>query len=312
MAPLLIATLDRYDHLRKTIHSLQQAEKVEQTDLYLAIDYPSNETQFFGYNKIIQFTKEITGFRSVKLILREENFGPERNFNAAKELIFLNHDSVVILEDDNVVSPNFILYMNSMLSLYKDDTNIVGVCAYQYPTVNILKSNDYCLLSGMSGWGFGIWKNARLKNKINFDDALAQLRSFKNLIKLAKHKNILRSVVQALNKKGCLYGDIAYEFQFALNSNLRCIFPVYSKVRNIGHDGTGVHRSKNEDLFHCQPLDSQRSYIPKLSTDVDSLYVKKLVDLYFKSDLKSLVYSLILYGGFLIRNMPRFFWIKKD
>ena len=50
------------------------------TDVYVALDYPSKETHWEGYNKIREYLKgEFPEFASFNVIARETNYGSARN-----------------------------------------------------------------------------------------------------------------------------------------------------------------------------------------------------------------------------------------
>lgn len=50
------------------------------TDVYVALDYPSKETHWEGYNKIREYLKgEFPEFASFNVIAREANYGSARN-----------------------------------------------------------------------------------------------------------------------------------------------------------------------------------------------------------------------------------------
>ena len=159
-APVLIPTLDRYSHFKECIESLLMCTHVDKTDLFIALDYPLKEVHWKGYNKIANYVTEIKGFKSVTIIKREVNFGVRKNTLDAREKIFKQYDRLILSEDDNVFSPDFLDFINQGLEVYKDRKDILSITGYQYP-VSLPQNykQDVYLFSGFSAWCYGIWKD---------------------------------------------------------------------------------------------------------------------------------------------------------
>ena len=102
-APVLITTLNRYEHFKETITSLSQCTGADMTDLYIALDYPPTPFYEDGYRKIVEYLPTISGFKSVNIIKREKNYGMGKNFHdALHQVIFTKYDRFIFSEDDNL------------------------------------------------------------------------------------------------------------------------------------------------------------------------------------------------------------------
>ena len=51
-APIIIVTLNRYEHLKRCIESLQKNGWAKYTELYISVDYPADESHWEGYGKV--------------------------------------------------------------------------------------------------------------------------------------------------------------------------------------------------------------------------------------------------------------------
>ena len=107
LAPVYITTLNRYMHFKKCIESLSECIHADKTDLFIALDYPLNESHWEGYELIKAFLPTIKGFRTVTIIEREINYGPRKNSMEAKKFIFEKYDRLILSEDDNVSDKPF-------------------------------------------------------------------------------------------------------------------------------------------------------------------------------------------------------------
>ena len=106
-APVLIPTLNRYEHFLRCVESLSKCTHADKTDLYIALDYPANDLHWEGYNKIKEYLNEVSGFKSVKIIQRDQNYGAIQNIEDAQQQIFQEYDRIILSEDDNEFAPNF-------------------------------------------------------------------------------------------------------------------------------------------------------------------------------------------------------------
>ena len=57
--------------------------------------------------------------KNVTLIFRNKNFGLKKNITLGISEIISKYKRVIVLEDDLILSRNFLLYMNSGLNFYK-------------------------------------------------------------------------------------------------------------------------------------------------------------------------------------------------
>ena len=69
--PVLIPTLDRYEHLKRCVESLTENPEAKDTELFISVDYPPAEKYVEGYEKIRNYVPTITGFRDVHLYYQD-------------------------------------------------------------------------------------------------------------------------------------------------------------------------------------------------------------------------------------------------
>lgn len=258
-APVLVPTLNRFEHFRTCILSLVECKGSNQTDLFVLLDYPTKELHWEGYNKILEFLTNFNGFKSVNVIKRSTNFGAHDNIIDGYKIVFEKYDRLILSEDDNVFSKDFLIYMNKTLEKYKDDSTIFSVSGYNYPITipNQYQENIY-LWCGFSAWGVGLWKDKL--EKVNFNEKIVRsnIKSFfKDLNKVIQFNNIaniyITSLIHMLKEKK-IHSDIIISlYQFLHNMN--SVFPVVSRVRNTGNDGSGVNCSFIEnDIYSSQEI----------------------------------------------------------
>ena len=255
-APVLIPTLNRFIHLRSCILSLLDCEGVDKTDLFIALDYPSKDSHWEGYNKIVNFLDVLIGFKSITIIKREVNFGASENILDGYNIIFKNYSRLILSEDDNIFSKDFLIYMNKTLELYEYDLNVFSVSGYNYPInmPNHYDKNIY-LWCGFSAWGVGLWRDKFQKINFSEDDVRNSVLSFfRKLNRVRKFNEIANIYIPSLihmTKGKMIHGDI-YISLYQFLHNMNSVFPVISRVRNIGNDGSGVNCNYIEDDIYSK------------------------------------------------------------
>ena len=301
-APIFIPTLNRYKHFKKCVESLAKNKYAVDTDLFIALDFPLNETHWEGYNKIIKFIDIIKGFKTVNIIKRKENFGVLLNIQEGRKVVFEKYDRIISSEDDNEFSPNFLEYINNGLQKYEFDQSISAICGYKHP-IELSKHycNNYFFYKGFSAWGYATWRHKPIKLDYSSNELKKFIENKEYIIELnnisSRHyKNILESIVK--NEKRI--GDFS-AFLSNIEKNQSCVFPVISKVRNHGFDGSGVNCGDiDTKLFSSQEIDKEECFNYSSSFEllnnheINDLF-KKYFNLTFKAKIKSLYFEYLYY-----------------
>lgn len=245
-APVLIPTLNRYDHFKNCIESLLKCDKVEQTDLFIALDYPLTEKHYEGYHKILEYLSSPTfkAFKSLTVFKREKNLGVMDNLRLARVEIYKVYDRLIFSEDDNIFSTDFLSFINEGLEVYKDREDIFSIMGYQFPLEINNYSNAVYLYDNFSAWGYGTWKHKW--EQVKFDISL--LEDFLKDKEQLKHfkKPRLLSRIRKIVKTRKMIGDAFIGYYQHVNK-MYSVFPTVSRVRNLGHDGTGIHGGNSEN-----------------------------------------------------------------
>jgi hypothetical protein len=258
-APVVIPTLNRYEHLKRCVESLAACTDADKTDLYIALDYPFKEEHWDGYRKIKSYISDIKGFRSVNIINRDTNYGVVKNLFDALSFVFKLSDKIIMSEDDNEFSNDFLSFLNKGLNVYKERDDIFSICGYNYPVIiNENYLQDIYIWKGFSAWGIGIWKEKWEKVDFSEKDALNKVYKFLlNLNYVIKYNrtanHYIPNLIKMLKEK-TLHGD-GYINMYQFLNKMYCVFPTISRVRNFGHDGSGAHCNYTEsDLYREQEI----------------------------------------------------------
>lgn len=268
-APIVIGTLCRYEHFKKAIESLENNEWAKYTNIYIGVDYPCRDSHWDGYRKIVNYLNTTRlKFKSTNVYVRKENYGVERNYKELRKAAFRENGMVISSEDDNEFSPNFIEYMDTMLNLYRDDNDIVGVCGYSYPIEWNDNRGGYVLNRNFfSAWGWATWENkwSVLQDRINSEYFKDIARDKKRMSKVRVNSpKSYYFLTRMIGKNNISTTDVTISI-YMIDNEKYCIMPSLSMVRNCGWDGSGVNcdGSLNYDVMN-QKIDD-RSFISKVN-----------------------------------------------
>lgn len=308
-APVIIPTLNRDEHFIRCVESLKRNRFAENTDLVIGVDYPPSVEYEAGNIAIREYVSGLTGFNKVIVFFRESNCGAHLNATLLREYVSENYDRFIFSEDDNEYSPNFLSYMNCMLERYEDDKSVLAVCGYLPIQCAFSPKNGFFKSSYISAWGVGYWKSKRfLFGTIGSENYIKMvLFSWKKSIKLFRLRAASLNGFLTMFFKKIVYGDIMKTAEMLLENECS-IFPSISKVRNWGHDGTGLHGGlSQDDIYKRQTIDDNTSWDYDNSIELQNITIASKADFgFFKSHL-----ILVRYFIFRLFRIDCFRWFKK-
>lgn len=259
-APVAIFVYNRLDNTQTTIQHLKKCAEARETDVYVFSDGGKDKQSWSKVNAVRDYLHKVKdeaeqhhSFKSFCLIERPENIYLERNITEGIAYVLERHDRIIVLEDDIVVSPYYLQYMNHAFDLYKDTPMVMHVAGFS----NLdLKDTPYYFTPHMSGWGWGTWKdrwNTYFKHFQTEEEALEGMSAEdQNAIQYGGVFPCLRSL-----KRNPIPWDICWEIAI-YKANGLCLTPGHTMVRNIGlMNGTHFRASSllQHYEFDRQPLD---------------------------------------------------------
>lgn len=238
-APILLFVYNRPQHVRQLVTSLLANREAARSPLYVFADGAKDESDEAAVKEVRDYILDIEGFRTVRLTLREENWGLARNVIDGVTTVVKQYGRVIVLEDDLVVAPYFLRFMNEALETYKDEPRVghIQACDYtQDPTLP-----DTFLIKWTGSWGWATWDRAwQLFNP----DGAALLRELKER-KLTKtfdfngkygYTRMLRRQVEGLNNSWAIRWNASLFLHDVLSLNVG-----KALVQNNGFDGSGTN-----------------------------------------------------------------------
>lgn len=321
-APVLIPTLNRYEHFKRCLESIERCSGADKTDVYVGLDYPPSEKYVDGWKRIDAYlTEKEKNNKFNKLIVhrRDHNCGIYGN-GSNNALLYAEvrkvSDRYILTEDDNEFAPNLLEYVNWGLEVYQNDQSIYAICSCKDIETRDINNNVYKLNTIFNAWGYGSWfdrfdKRAKLRNHDLFREILKQsslLDAFStNVIQLS-------SLTYQLATK-TFHGDMIVSL---LPDNERwCIFPKVNKVRNWGWDGTGQHGGSPEQLikYSTLPIDTEEHFEPVIVEDLYNPTVYERFKIRYKVSKKNYLRAALTFlcyklTGYIPVSNKKSKWLK--
>lgn len=241
IAPVIIFAYNRLTSLKKMIESLQKNSESKLTNIYVFVDGPKNESDILFVNNVCDYVKKINGFKKIKYFISKTNQGLSKSIISGVSLIFNNYDKAIILEDDLVLSSNFLSYMNNSLKYYQNFDNVISISGYSNK-VKTYKGYgfDSYFITRNSSWGWATWKNQWTKvdwNLNDWDKVKLNRKSFNKYCGSDCYE-MLEDWKRGLNSSWAIRFVYSQFVQRKLS-----LTPTLSKVINDGFSGDGTHCS---------------------------------------------------------------------
>ena len=133
-APIVVFGFNRLDALRNTIASLLLNEEAKSSDLFVFVDGPREGKvgEKEKVEEVREYVKSIKGFKSIHYTFSEENKGLADSIIGGVSQVINQYGKVIVLEDDLVLMPNFLNFMNQGLESYQKEEKVFSVCGDAY------------------------------------------------------------------------------------------------------------------------------------------------------------------------------------
>ena len=238
-APILLFTYNRLNHTQHCIESLQQNLLAQDSELFIYSDAAKTKEQEDEVQAVRSYLHTIQGFKQITIIEREENWGLARNIIDGVTTRVNAYGKVIVLEDDLIVAPHFLEFMNDALEVYKDEPQVGHIQACDFTKNPSLP--DTFLIKWTGSWGWATWDRAWKHFNPDGKALLAELESKKLTYTFdfnGKYgfTRMLRRQIEGKNNSWAIRWNASLFLKDMLSLNVG-----RSLVQNKGFDGSGTH-----------------------------------------------------------------------
>lgn len=260
-SPIAVFVYNRPEHTRQMLLNLQKCEGFNQSPLYVFCDGSKDKESTAAVSEVRCVVDALVGSHAT-IIESSKNMGLANSIIAGVTKLCEKYGRVIVLEDDLIVSPVFLNYMNSALDKYEDCEQVFQISGYMF-NVDVLAKTDAALFLPLTtSWGWATWSRAwnifdehakgwsRLKDR--------QLRKAFNMGGVFDYYAMLKRQMQGKSDSWAIRW---YWSVFKRNGVV--LFPPYSLVNNTGFDGSGTHGWRSaKGAAQKKPPRSDRIILP--------------------------------------------------
>jgi len=253
-APIVLFAYARPDHLRQTIQALTQAEGANESVLWVFSDGPKNEAaedNVAAVRELLADPAWQAGFERVTIVEADGNKGLAKSVVEGVSHVLELYDRVIVLEDDLLVAPDFLTFMNAALEMHTQTVavgSITGYCPLPQPPAGY--DHDVYAVPRSCSHGWATWRDRW--ETVDWSGGSAP-RLWQDV---ALRKRFIATGSDKLDRlRRQLEGRIdSWSIMFNLwhvMNNRVTLYPVRNMVCNIGFDGSGTHTGFN-DRMHTE------------------------------------------------------------
>ena len=290
-SPIVLFIYKRPTHLKKTLISLGKCIGFENHQIFVFGDGPKMKSENLAVQETRKVVKSFLGDKA-QYFFSDSNMGLSKSVIKGVTSIINQYERVIVIEDDLLFHPQFLVYMNNALDRYANDERVFSVSGYMYDTDSLKGSNSALLLPIISTWGWGTWSRAWS----GFDTECKDAEKLWSDRTLKKNFDCNNSYPFSSMLKRQLGGSIdswgiRWYWTIFKNNRLTC-FPPSTLVLNNGLDSSATHgRGLFTRFGKIKPRESFENSETILFSDKTEFYLE-----IYKDVCNSLYH---LNGGFL-------------
>jgi hypothetical protein len=210
-----------------------------ESHLFIYADGSKDSTQQEAVNEVRNYIRTIKGFKQITLMERSENWGLARNIIDGVTTQVNRYGKVIVLEDDLVVAPYFLQFMNDALEVYKNEPRVGHIQACDFTQDSSLPATF--LIKWTGSWGWATWDRAWKHFNPNGNELLQELEERKlthvfDFNGKYGFTRMLRRQIEGKNNSWAIRWNASLFLKDILSLNVG-----RSLVQNEGFDGSGTN-----------------------------------------------------------------------
>lgn len=264
LAPIVVFAYNRPQHLQRALDALAACRLAAQSHLYAFADGPRRPEAAVAVaqvRQVLERERNAGRFAGFTVQTSEINRGLANSIISGVGQVIAEYGRVIVLEDDLLMTPDFLEFMNDSLAYYKDDVSVGSVTGFCPIKVLPEGTGDVFLVERSCSQGWGTW--TRVWSEVDWAADASKILHANWRLRRAFNRE---GNDQYARLRRQLAGRIdSWSIRFGLSLFVRglgTVYPAVSRIVNIGYDGTGVHcgvgtptnEAMSEAPYTLQPL----------------------------------------------------------
>jgi hypothetical protein len=258
-APIGLFIHRRPEHTRRTILGLLACDGVESSSIYVFADGAKTEGEIPAVEATRAVARELLGDGAV-FVEQEANRGLAASIITGATDLCRRHGSLIAVEDDLIVAPSFLSFLNEGLQRYRDEQRVMQISGHMFDVPSLKDQREAIFLPMTTSWGWATWERAWTlfdPSASGWRERLhdeAELRRFNLDGRYDYARMLTRQMAGEIDSWA-----IRWYYTVFARAGL-VLFPPRTLVSNIGLDGTGTHgrlalAARQAAVEHGAPFD---------------------------------------------------------
>ena len=248
LAPVALFVYNRPQHTDITLEALAKSTLAAETPLYIFSDAAKSTIDEEKVAEVRSRIQAVKGFLTINIIERERNLGLANSIISGATTLLKKYGRVIVLEDDLVVSPFFLKFMNDSLDFYARNKKVQYISGFSF-------ARDFMKFERTSGngvyfhyrpmsWSWATWHDRWQDVDWDISDYETFLTDHARQKRFERGGKDLTAMLAAQIAGRIDSWYIRWCYDCSKKGSLN-VYPKFSFINNIGHDGTGVHCGSN-------------------------------------------------------------------
>ena len=268
MSPICIFVYKRYETTKLMLESLKKCPECAESELYVFMDEARNDDEAEDVEKVRELFDNLEGFKTVHPYPSRMNKGMANSIIDGVTTVLEKHESVIVIEDDLVLSPDFLAFMTKALEVYKGREDIWSISGYT-PDLDILKKRDsqgVFLVPRAQCWGWGTWRDRWETVDWDVSDYNFLARSKRRRKAFDRGGNDLFRTLEMERRERIESWAVRWAYA-ASKQKKWTVNPVQSKVQNIGLKSSTSHVGWHDERHNVELYGNATVVDPDVKVD---------------------------------------------
>ena len=292
LAPIVVFVYNRPDCAKHTLEALGNCFLAKDSELFIYSDAPKNDRSDALVKEVRKVISSVEGFKHITIIERDKNLGLSASIITGVTEIIHKYGKVIVVEDDLIVNPEFLAYMNEALRKYEDNEQVMSVTAYSFTNHFAKKLSDTYFLPMPSSWTWGTWKNRWDQFDINAKgwEILKTDCTLRRKFNFCRVTGFYSMLLKQMEEKTIDSWAIRWYWTIFRKNGLT-LYPKKTLVNNEGYENSGVHCQGINDAYSIYDNSPRLQLTDKMEVSKQACRIVK-VNLWYRN-LRKLFFAVM-------------------
>ena len=250
------------------LESLLACPECADSELYVFMDEARNDSEADDVEKVRALFDNLQGFKAIHPYPARMNKGMARSVIDGVTTVLQQHKSIIVLEDDLVVAPDFLTFMNAALEAYRDRSDIWSISGYtpNLKEIEQYDKNGVFLVPRAQCWGWATWSDRWETVDWEVSDFNYLARNKKRRKAFDMGGNDLFRTLEMEHRERIESWAVRWAYA-ASKQKMWTVNPMLSKVQNIGLKSSTSHVGWHDERHNVELLGNKTIIDPNVQPD---------------------------------------------